>query len=234
MSERRRLETERERASEEKGILLREIHHRVKNNLQVISSLFYLQARRTDDPKSRAMLDESLGRIQSIALVHDQLYRSPRLSMIDLEEYLTNLVNVLTSMWSKSSSAKVEVLARDVAIDIEHAIPCGMLVGELVTNSFKHAFPSGLPGHVIVRLERRPHPDHDGNETTLEVVDDGVGIPETFDWQSSPTLGLQLVQSLARQLGGSITREHSAKGTHFVIRFSSPTSSGANDHDRSQ
>jgi PAS domain S-box-containing protein len=211
ITERKRLEQRTARALHEKEILLREIHHRVKNNLQVISSLFSLQCERTQSEELKSLLDESRTRVESIALVHEQLYRSTDLAAIDFDAYLSSLVQAIRSTYGAERIA-IEVCARDVLLDIEQAVPCALLVCELVSNSFKHAFPK-TSGKVWVRAER----DAQGF-CILEVGDDGRGMPADLDWTKCRSLGLRLVRGLARQLRATIALD-SSKGIRFKLRF---------------
>jgi PAS domain S-box-containing protein len=222
ISERKRLEAERAQALREKEILLKEIHHRVKNNLQVVSSLFYLQSQRTENRQLRHLLNESRDRVQSIALVHDQLYRSASLANIDFGEYLRQLVSGLEATYgSAARRIDVTVSTMDISLDIEHAVPCGLIISELVSNAFRHAFPGGHTGHIVVSVRNEAE-----SRIVLEVADDGVGITPCVDWRASTSLGLQLVTSLTTQLHGSIELDRTA-GTRFTVRFrASPESMG--------
>lgn len=215
ITERKQLETERLQTLREKETLLKEIHHRVKNNLQVVSSLFYLQSRRTDDSRFRQLLDESRDRVQSIALIHDRLYRSENLANIEFVDYLRSLVAGIKATYSGATlSADVAVTGSNVALDIEHAVPCGLIVSELVSNAFKHAFPAGRAGKIEVHVHKEQ-----GGAVVIEVADDGVGLPESVDWRQPQSLGLQLVASLTTQLR-AITDLDRSRGTRFKIRFS--------------
>ncbi len=211
ITERKELEEKNARALREKEVLLKEIHHRVKNNLQVISSLFALQRERTDNDALKTLLDESRMRVQSIALVHEQLYGSADLAVVDLDEYLRGLVGAIGSSYG-AEHVRIEASARNVVLDVEEAVPCALLISEIVSNSLKHAFP-GRAGTVWVQAHRE-----DGDRCVLEVADDGVGIPADFDWSTARSLGLRLVRSLAHQLRGTVEVDRS-KGTRFVIRF---------------
>ncbi|HKU40956.1 MAG TPA: PAS domain S-box protein [Polyangiales bacterium] len=213
ITERKRLEEQSARALSEKEVLLKEIHHRVKNNLQVISSLFSLQRERTQSPELRSLFEESRARITSIALVHDQLYRSADLAAIDFDEYLRSLMDAIRSSYG-AQRVVLRVSARNVLLEIDQAVPCALLVCELVSNSLRHAFPEGA-GTVWVRAER----DAEGY-CVLEVGDDGRGLPPDLDWTKARSLGLKLVYSLARQLRAavSVDRTH---GTCFRLRFPS-------------
>ena len=179
----------------EKEILLREIHHRVKNNMQIISSLFNLQAGQIKDPEAQRMLKEGQLRIRSMALVHEKLYQSQDLSKIDFGSYLQSL------------SAHLFQFFR---ID---PVPCGLMANELITNALKHAFPADRKGRVGIRLHR-------GADGTVElrVDDDGVGFPETVDFRHTESLGLQIVNLLVGQLEGTIELDKE-KGTAFTVVF---------------
>jgi two-component sensor histidine kinase len=198
----------------EKETLLKEVHHRVKNNLQVISSLLNLQSRHLTDEASRTLLEESQDRVHSIALVHETLYQSGDLAQIEFSEYLSSLVAHLTNSWgSEASGVRISVEASGVRLPVDVAIPCGLIVNELVTNSFKHAFPHTARGTVAVRVSAAQE-----RRIRLVVSDDGVGLPEKVDVAKSGSLGLELVAALARQLRASVqvTRQ---SGTTFELRF---------------
>lgn len=196
----------------EKDVLLREIHHRVKNNLQIISSLLYLQADRVSDKQYLDMFVESRNRISTMALVHEELYRSEGMSRVRIREYVNKLVPRLASAFSCGRNMRCSVDVQDTSLSIEQAIPFGLVLNELVTNSLKHAFV-GLDSGIITVFVRRV----DG---ALEagVSDNGVGLPESFDVQDTPTLGMQLVVQLTRQLRGSLSIGK-GPGTSFIVTF---------------
>jgi PAS domain S-box-containing protein len=212
--------TESKRAQEiveaslrEKEILLKEIHHRVKNNLQVTSSLLRLQAARIPGAEAQQMLRDSQDRIRSMALVHEMLYRSADLARVDFGEYARSLVQQLLRSYG------VDVRQVKHTIDVEHgmlgldeAVPCGLIINELVANSLKHAFPSNRAGRIWVRI------DADERRCTLRVGDDGVGFSEELDFRQTQTLGLQLVRTLTDQLEGTISLSRQA-GTEFTVTF---------------
>ncbi len=211
IEKRKHLERKNERALREKEVLLKEIHHRVKNNLQVISSLFALQSRRSDTDAARSLLEESRLRVQSIALVHEQLYRSADLAGIDFDEYLRGLVSAIRASYGAHDVA-IETSAPDVEVNVEDAVPCALLVCELVSNSLKHAFPSRRGAiRVTMRRER-------GDRAVLEVEDDGVGLPPGVRLESPASLGLRLVASFARQLRAEVAIDRT-RGTRFTLRF---------------
>ena len=200
---------------EEKEVLLREIHHRVKNNLQVISSLFYLQADYVDDPRSLEILRESRNRVKSMALVHERLYRSADLAKIDFVEYIRSLANELfVSYGINQNIIGLKIESDQVLLGVDRAIPLGLIVNELVSNSLKHAFSDGREGEL--RLEIQVKDDR----LNLVVSDNGRGFPENLDWQGVQTLGLRIVKILIDQLGGEIELDKSA-GTRFTIRLTS-------------
>jgi PAS domain S-box-containing protein len=197
----------------EKEVLLKEIHHRVKNNLQIISSLLNLQAGHSEDPLLQAMLEDSQHRIQSVALIHEHLYQASDLARIDFGSYVHNLANQLFHSYQHlASHVTLSTDMADVSLGIDQAIPCGLLVSELVTNSFKHAFPDGRSGKVSITLRMA------ADRATLVVHDTGIGIPEDLDIHATDSLGLQLVWALSEQLGGSLTLERH-EGTLFRLTF---------------
>lgn len=198
----------------EKEVLLREIHHRVKNNMQVISSLLALQAGYTTDQQATQMFRESQNRIRSMALVHELLYQSQDLAQIDFVSYVHKLTrHLLHSYLSDISRVSLEIMATSLLLDIDMAIPCGLIINELVSNSLKHAFPNNRTGKIYVILDR----DSDGLYTVI-VRDDGVGLPEGLNVHRTETLGLQLVTSLAGQINATIGLQRH-NGTTFEIRF---------------
>ena len=199
---------------EEKEVLLKEIHHRVKNNLQVISSLLNLQSNIVGDEKVEEMFRESRNRVRSMALSHEQLYQSEGLARVDFGRYIRDLAGTLFRSYGADPAAvRLTVDVADVSLALDTAIPCGLMVNELVSNCLKHAFPDGGAGEILIRLVSDDDARH-----TLAVRDNGVGFPEDTDHRTSPTLGLQLVSSLADQLGGTIELDRS-EGTEFRISF---------------
>jgi len=201
-------------------VLLREIHHRVKNNLQVISSLLALQAGYTDDDHANQLFRESQNRVRSMALVHERLYQSHDLARIDFAEYVHELVGRLfRSYVIDQDKVQLEITADAVYLDIDMAIPCGLIINELVSNALKHAFPDERHGKVMVNLRT----DSNGLHTII-VRDDGVGFPEGLNVHKTESLGLQLVTRLAGQLNATIGLLQTG-GTTFEIRFALPKES---------
>jgi PAS domain S-box-containing protein len=198
----------------EKEVLLQEIHHRVKNNLQVISSLLNLQGHRLKDKEQQAVFQDSQNRIKSMALVHEQLYQSPDLSRVDFPEYLRKLTAMLFRTYERASSTiRLQITARGIFLQAAKAVPCGLIVNELVTNALKHAFPHNRSGTISIEVVPK------GNQFRLTVQDNGVGLPETLDPLRSESLGLQIVQVLVKQLDGKLEFDRQ-RGTRFILRFS--------------
>jgi PAS domain S-box-containing protein len=196
----------------EKEVLLREIHHRVKNNMQLISSLLSLQADLIDEPHLLAMFTDSQQRIQSMALVHDILYRSDDLARINLAEYIRLLITELRLSYRVDPGRiNVQTQLDEVFVGIDTVIPCGLLLNELLSNCFKHAFTAGATGEIRVELQ-----SHAVTTLALVISDNGCGFPEELDFRRTDSLGLQLVCSLTEQLGGSIALER-GHGTRFTI-----------------
>jgi PAS domain S-box-containing protein len=213
ISHRKKAERQIRQALAEKEVLLREIHHRVKNNLQIISSLLSLQAAYVKDETAREILKESQNRVRSMAIVHEQLHRAQNLSKIDFAEYVGNLATGLFRSYGVDPA--VVGLRLDVGraeLNIDTAIPCGLIIHELVSNSLKYAFPSGRKGWIHVSLR----PGRDG--LVLKVSDNGVGFPKRPRKLESASLGLRLVEILAEQIEGVVTRRH-GRGAECRITF---------------
>ncbi len=197
----------------EKETLLREIHHRVKNNLQILSSLMNLQTRYVDDEESISVLRESQNRVKSMAIVHELLYQTESLSEINLSRYVPGLVSYLFDSYAiDPKRIKFKMEMEDVLFNIDTAIPCGLIINELVSNSLKHAFPEGREGEITIKIQSTD------DEYTLSVSDDGVSFPEDLDFQNTNSLGLRLVNSLTSQIDGKIELDKS-HGTKLKITF---------------
>ena len=201
----------------EKETLLKEVHHRVKNNLQVIASLLRLQSRYLKDEQDRAMFEESQNRVHSISLVHEKLYRADDLARIDFCDYLVTLTRGLADGW-RGAGVPVEIIveAAGVHVGVDVAIPCGLIVTELVTNALKHAFPNVASGEIRVAVVAEPK-----GWLELTVRDNGVGMPENVDLRRPGSLGLELVGSLVRQLGAKVEIGRSG-GASFRVHFQLP------------
>ncbi len=196
---------------QEKETLLKEIHHRVKNNMQIIQSLLSLQSQKLRSKKMLAPFKESQRRIRSMALVHQNLYESEKISEVRFDQYMKNLVEMLFESFG-TNKKKIEVSIKSlVTMDMDSAVACGLIINELITNSLKYAFPKG-EGKINIKCFSR------GKNMILIVEDNGVGMPSKFDWQNSQSLGLRLVRMLSDQLHGSVSL-HRNKGTRFTITF---------------
>ena len=196
----------------EKDVLLKEIHHRVKNNLQIISSLLKFQSRNIKDKGVLEMFKEGQKRVKSMALVHEEMYGSQNLAQIDFGKYIQNLINYLFRSYGVNPRAiALKINVDDVSLNIDTAIPCGLIIHELVSNSLKYAFPEGREGEIGIDLSKVNE-----SQLTLMVGDNGVGFPKDLDYKNTQTLGLKLVNMLVRQLKASIKLDESG-GTTFEI-----------------
>jgi two-component sensor histidine kinase len=205
---------ELESALDEKTVLLKEVHHRVKNNLAVICSLLSMKADATEIPDARAALVESQHRVRSIALIHEQLYGTDHLDRIDFAHYAQELVAELNEACGTAQrSISVQVDSEPIELEVNRAVPCALIVNELVTNALKHAFPGERSGEVRITF-RKSAPGW----LELAIGDNGVGCPEGAGGSSAKSLGLRIVQILAKQLDGTIRQER-GEGTRFVLRF---------------
>lgn len=197
----------------EKEVLLKEIHHRVKNNLQVISSILNLQSSFVKDEKTLDILEESRNRIRSMAIIHESLYQTSNFSSINFSDYLLNLTKSLIASYRvHSGSIELKTDVDKVELVLDQAIPCGLLVNELITNALKYAFPENRSGEICLELKERKGKIH------LNISDNGVGMPADFDLLKSDTLGLQLVSTLVEQLDGQIEVQNSG-GIKYLITF---------------
>ncbi|AIS31260.1 histidine kinase/PAS domain-containing protein [Methanobacterium formicicum] len=209
-----------ERMVDEKNILIKEIHHRVKNNMQIISSLLNLQSQhlKADEQFAVSILKESQNRVKSMAMIHENLYQSKDFTHIKFEDYITRLVYELFYSYSgDADKIRLVVDVDDVNLNMETAVPCGLIVSELFTNSVKYAFPEGREGEIRVSLKQEPGKDDD-REFILTVSDDGVGFPPDLDYRNTETLGLELVNSLTCQIDGNISLDLT-QGTKFTVKF---------------
>ncbi|MBI5687060.1 MAG: PAS domain-containing protein [Verrucomicrobia bacterium] len=216
ITERRRAEEAIRASLEEKIVLLKEVHHRVKNNLQIVISLLRLQAVRTKNPEALDTLQETGNRIHSMALLHEALYRSQSLAHVNFADYIESLCSHLfRSHAQKATRVKLERRLQSVSMDLDRAVLCGLIVNELISNALKHAFPEDRTGRIAVELGTTPQ-----EQILLKVSDDGVGLPWGLNLRQTKTLGHQLVFMLTEKLRGTmeVARDH---GTSFCITFQS-------------
>ncbi len=214
ITERKRTEEATRASLEEKTVLLKEVHHRVKNNLQIVISLLRLQAVRTKNPEALDAMQETGNRIHSMALLHETLYRSQSLAHVNFADYIESLCSHLFRAHAdRAGTIKLERHLQPVSIDLDRAVLCGLIVNELVSNALKHAFPNGRSGRIAVELQTTPQ-----KQILMKVVDDGVGLPWGMNLRQTTTLGHQLVFMLTEKLHGTIEveRDH---GTSFCITF---------------
>lgn len=199
----------------EKNILFKEIHHRVKNNLQVITSLLSLQASFIDSDEVKGLFRYSQYRINSMAVVHEMLYKSEDISKINFREYIEKLVHgLIYSMKGSVNKITLNLQIPDVSLNIDTSIPLGLLINEIVTNSLKYGIIQKEPGIIEIKLVK-----HDQNNFVLNIGDDGVGFPSDVNWRNSNTLGLLLMHKLTLQLKGNIEKDNSKKGTNYIVNF---------------
>lgn len=214
ITQRKEIEQKLKKSLHEKETMLKEIHHRVKNNLAVISSLFYLQTNHIEDERLIKILQESQNRVRSMAMVHESLYSSNNLNNVDLAEYASNLANQLVRNYSAHEQICLRIAMQSTPLSIEVAVPCGLILNEIITNSIKHAFPNGRKGEIFLSLQHEP-----SGEILLSVKDDGVGLPANFNSHEHKSLGLRLIHSLTRQIDGRYEFLLGRVGTETNIRF---------------
>ncbi|MEG4966304.1 PAS domain S-box protein [Microcoleus sp. B6-A1] len=214
LSDRKQAEANLKNSLREKEILLKEIHHRVKNNLCVVASLLELQSNTVADPQVSKMFEESQNRLYSMALIHEKLYRSTNLAQINFGEYLEDLVSNLFHSYNISNNQiQLQVLAEPISLNLETATPCGLIANELVSNTLKHAFPDGITGTVSVECYQTGD-----REINLLVKDNGIGFPQNLDFRKTHSMGFQVVCTLTEQLEGTIEISREL-GTSFHLKF---------------
>jgi PAS domain S-box-containing protein len=213
ISDRKRSEKQIKRSLKEKEVLLKEIHHRVKNNLQIISSLLSLQSTQLDDKKALEAFTESRNRVHSMALVHERLYMSKDFTRVDFRGYVESIINSLIKTYNISHNINLDLDIPEIFLGIDTAIPCGLILNEMISNSLKHAFPQGEKGHIKISLTQQ-----NSNSVQLFYSDDGVGISSHIDIDKADTLGLKLIHILTEQINGTLELKQN-KGTTFVIKI---------------
>ncbi len=197
----------------EKEILFKEVHHRVKNNMQVISSILNLQSHSIKDPKIRRLFEESQDRIKSMALVHENLYKTKNINKIDFDDYIKTLIDNLFRTYGVNNNIFLNIKKSNVYLSLEVGIPCGLIINELISNSVKHAFKNKNKNSIFVKLIKLPD-----SKLELTVKDNGIGIDSSIDIYNTKSMGLQLVTTLVEQINGKIELDNT-KGTKFVITF---------------
>lgn len=212
-----RLKAEIENRIQEKETLVREVHHRVKNNLQTVSSLLSLQSKNTLNEEIRTLIKSSKNRITAMAMIHEMLYVRDNLSKIEFEPYVRELTEFLVKSMAEKGTAVVHI---DIAIppvqyNLDTAIPLGLLINEVVTNSLKYGFAGNDTGKISIQLRASSEPE----SYDLRISDNGIGFSEEIDFENNTSLGLKLIQNLARQLRGSVKRTGTSQGTSYQIQF---------------
>jgi two-component sensor histidine kinase len=212
--ERESLVTSLERALSEKIVLLKEVHHRVKNNMAVVAGLLAMQAEKVDDDADRSALEDSRQRVLSMALIHESLYATEHLDRVNFGAYVHQLSTGLFGTFSKLASLiELDIQAEEIDLPVDRAIPCGLILNELLSNALKHAFPKGRRGKIRIQFQRLP-----SGEFLLSCQDDGVGIAPDFDWQHAHSLGLKIIGILAKQIDGAFTLSRVDGKTLFELR----------------
>ncbi|MBK7862991.1 MAG: PAS domain-containing protein [Archangiaceae bacterium] len=213
ISNRKRLEAELTTTAQEREVLLKEVHHRVKNNLQIISSLINMQIDKLNDRPSIAALRDCQNRVLSISMIHQQLYQVGDFARVPFSDYARSVASAIFHAQGTSPNVDLELDVENVSLTVDTAVPCGLILSELITNALKHAFAGRARGELRVTMTEEPP-----GEVTLCVADDGVGLPPSFDLERSRSLGLQLIYQLTQQISGTvdITGGH---GTTFRVRF---------------
>lgn len=199
----------------EKDTLLKEVHHRVKNNLQTVCSLLNMQSRGAEDEHMKNLIKSSQNRVMAMAMVHEMLYLRDDLTAIDYKPYVFKLTEYLIkSVKGPDSKVKLAIDIPDIVLGIDTAIPLGLLINETITNSLKYGIKDDHEGEIHIELQKQGKDDY-----ILTIGDNGIGISESVDPKTSKSLGLKLIHNLARQLKGSITMDWSRKGTNYIVRF---------------
>jgi two-component sensor histidine kinase len=213
ITERQQVEAALRDSLRDKDVLLQEIHHRVKNNLQIVSSLLHLQTDQAAQPTVKAVFKEAQRRVLSMALIHESLYRSPNLAQVNLAEYIETLcTHVFRSFGVDGAQIKLVTRLEPVALGLEQAVPCGLIVNELLSNALKYAFPSGRTGQITLTLSAP------AGQVQLRVADNGVGLPPPMENVPARPPGLGLVSMLAKQLKGEVVVER-GEGAAFQLTF---------------
>ena len=208
-----RLYRQKKQSLTERETLLKEIHHRVKNNLQIISSLLNIQAAHLKDDAAKDAVREGQNRVKSMALIHKNLYQHDDLSGIKVNAYFNDLIKAISSTYlSRNRNVEIKVEAQDVLLDIDTAVPVGLIVNELVSNAFKYAFPNNADGEILITFEEKDDRIH------LTVSDNGIGIPDGLDLEKLNSLGLRIVKILTNQLEGEC-KINAKNGTEFQFTF---------------
>jgi two-component sensor histidine kinase len=199
----------------EKEVLLKEVHHRVKNNLQVVTSLLSLQGRYTDNPQTAILFKNCQNRIKSMSMIHEMLYKSHDISKINYADYISKLIfELIISMKGKEHNIDVDIQVSDIKLNIDTSIPLGLMINEIITNSLKYGILENSQGKLYFKMTKNNH-----NGYHILIGDNGVGYGNEIDFKNTTTLGLKLINRLITQLKGSIEKVKEKKGTNYIITF---------------
>ncbi|MEX1011706.1 MAG: PAS domain S-box protein [Balneolaceae bacterium] len=215
ISEKKHRQEEMKESLQEKEILLAEIHHRVKNNLAVVSGLLQLQASQVDDPEMLVLMKDAVSRVQTMAHIHEQLYQSDNFARLNFSENVRKLVLRLVQSWQAETVFELDFQLEKVELPIHQAIPCSLILNEVVSNIIKHAYDGRPKGTVSLHLSYNPA----DNRVIICVEDDGVGLPDGFDTESENTMGMTLIRILSVQIGAGFRYESLEKGTRFTLEL---------------
>jgi len=215
ITDRKMIDQQLQASLKEKEVLLQEVHHRVKNNMQVMISMINLQCEKIEDKQICDELNKIVDRINSMVLVHNQLYQSKDFLKVDINTYINRIAeNLFVSHGVDTAKISLKIGKKDIALSLDSAISCGLIINELITNSLKYAFPEDRKGEIRIEFGYL-----DDGQLEMRVSDDGVGLPTNFDFKDSDTLGVQIAKALAEHQLGGMVKLDSTKGTKFLIRF---------------
>ena len=224
---RKTTERELKKSLQEKQVLLEEVHHRVKNNLAIVSGLLQMQTMHVDDERLTKYIQNSQLRIQSMAIVHEMLYQSNTLSQIEFKDYVNKLSDLISETFSpEDKDITISVKADALKLNVNQAIPCALIISELITNAFEYAFEGRDGGNVMITINKN------GSHVTLEVRDDGIGLPENFEEMRQASLGITLVENLCLQLETEVNIESGEVGTQFLVEFEQTEKPGSSSSNR--
>jgi PAS domain S-box-containing protein len=221
VTEHKRVEAVIRSSLAEKEVLLKEVHHRVKNNLMTLIGLIKMQEAKANNEAFSDLLQELESRVRAMAQVHESLHKSKDLARVNLQDYIETMSAHIRAQYGLERDIRFSLQAAGVEVNLDIAIPCGLILNELIANAFKHAFPGDKPRDGEGNCEIGVAVKYEGGRLTLTVADNGVGLPVGLDWEKSETLGLRLIKMLSQQLNGSIELERST-GTIFHLRFAHP------------
>lgn len=207
--------SELENVIKEKEVLFKEVHHRVKNNLQVVTSLLRLQSRHVEDPVSKKLFKNCQYRIKSMSMIHEMLYKSQDISKINYSNYIQKLISgLVVSMKGEAHNITLSIEVPEIRLDINTSIPLGLLINEIITNALKYGIPRDSLGHIYLKMTKT-----EDQRLKIVIGDDGLGFADEVNFETTNSLGLKLINKLTTQLKGSIEKLKDKKGTHYILLF---------------